>query len=120
MGWVLYHVKRFWMIRVSGLHFSPHLRSPWLTGELTRPANVRLENESQSGPQVDRSFLKYNSTKVFNFQQSRKKKRQAGYYSFYQLDDTELVLSICANRGIIVISWPFWELFFMHGYRLLP
>src|SRR6218665_1237649 len=58
MGWVLYHVKRFWMIRVSGLHFIPHLRSPWLTGELTRPANVRLENESQSGPQVDRhSFL---------------------------------------------------------------
>src|SRR6218665_373211 len=54
MGWVLYHVKRFWMIRVSGLHFIPHLRSPWLTGELTRPANVRLENESQSGPQVDR------------------------------------------------------------------
>src|SRR6218665_757693 len=53
MGWVLYHVKRFWMIRVSGLHFIPHLRSPWLTGELTRPANVRLENESQSGPQVD-------------------------------------------------------------------
>src|SRR6218665_42468 len=59
MGWVLYHVKRFWMIRVSGLHFIPHLRSPWLTGELTRPANVRLENESQSGPQVDRhKFLK--------------------------------------------------------------
>src|SRR6218665_466101 len=57
MGCVLYHVKPFWMVRVRGLHFSPHLRSPWLTGELTRPANVRLENESQSGPQVDRHTI---------------------------------------------------------------
>src|SRR6218665_2894572 len=71
MGWVLYHVKRFWMIRVSGLHFSPHLRSPWLTGELTRPANVRLENESQSGPQVDRHvvFVCSPSVKIHLLQQ---------------------------------------------------
>src|SRR6218665_566169 len=64
MGWVLYHVKRFWMIRVSGLHFIPHLRSPWLTGELTRPANVRLENESQSGPQVDRHLQYVSQSKT--------------------------------------------------------
>jgi len=57
-----------------------------LAGGMTENQNNRLCSCHSSGGLKSNglAFLKYNSTKVFNFQQSRKKKRQAGYYSFYQ------------------------------------